>query len=186
MTYDEVIDTHRTIIRVGEVIQNTPGAQYKHDHLANGLIYGDNVLELDGTVIQLLIPSCSRYIKKIDEVDKHNLVSHLKKNPFKLKIETCEQKSTHTEMDIHGYVAKLHHDCGHPDLEKMIDALMRVGCSDYSLGIATENLTFKDPVVEPLLKLGCKWCEEQRHTEADAEARTEAPVPKKEMEESGP
>ena len=89
-------------------------------------------------------------------------------------------------MDIHGYVAKLHHDCGHPDPEKMIDTLMREGCSDYSLGIATEYLTFKESVVEPLLKLGCKWCEKQNHkeTEADAEAQTEAPVPEKEIEES--
>ena len=47
-------------------------------------------------------------------------------------------KSQNTETDIDGYVAKLHHDCGHPPLEKMIDALMHEGSSDYSLGIATE------------------------------------------------
>ena len=69
----------------------------------------------------------------------------------------------------------------------MIDTLMWEGCLDYSLGNATENLTFKESVVEPQLKLGCKWYEEQNHkeTEADAEARTEAPVPEKEIEESG-
>ena len=73
-----------------------------------------------------------------------------------MSIETGEQKSTQTETNIQGYVAKLHNDCGHPGPEKMIDALMRMidalmreGCSDYSLGIATDNLTLKESVVEP-------------------------------------
>ena len=103
-----------------------------------------------------------------------------------IKIETCEQMSVQIEEDIHGYVAKLHHDCGYPNTEKMIDTLMREGCSDYSVEIATKYLTFKESIVEPLLNPGCKWCEEQKHgeTEADAETRTEAPVPEKKTEET--
>ena len=134
LTYDEVSDTHRKIVRVGEVIRNTPAAQYNHDHPANELVYGNNVLELDG-----IEASSSRCIRNVDEVDKHNLVSYLMKNPFKIKIETREQMSVQIEGDIHGYVAKLHHDCGHPSTEKMIDTLMREGCSDYSLDIARKK-----------------------------------------------
>ena len=55
--------------------------------------------------------------------------------------------SAQTELDIHGYVAKLHHDSGHPNPEKMIDTLMREGCSDYSLEVAKQYLTFKESVV---------------------------------------
>ena len=183
MVYGEVIKTDKAIIRVGEVIPNTPASQYNHDP-TNGFVYGDKVVELDGTEIQLLIPLCSRHTRKIDEVDKDNLVTDLKKNTYDIKIETSEQKSVQSEMDIHGYVAKLHHDCGHAPPEKMIDTLMREGFSDYSLGVATEYLTFKESVVEPRLKTGCKRCEEQNHKEpeADAEARTETPVPEKERE----
>ena len=87
MIYDEVIKTDKPITRVGEVIPNTTPAQYNHDNPANGFVYGDKVAELDGTEIQLLIPSCSRYIKKIDEVDRNHLVTYLKKDPCKIKIE---------------------------------------------------------------------------------------------------
>ena len=63
-----------------------------------------------------------------------------------IKNETNEQKSVQSEMDINGYVAKLHHDCGHPPPEKMIDTLMREGCSEYSLGIGPKYQTFKESV----------------------------------------
>ena len=72
LVYDEAIKTDKTIIRVGEVIPNTPAEQYNHEDPTNGLVYGDKVKELDDTEICLLVPSCSRCIRKIDEVDKHN------------------------------------------------------------------------------------------------------------------
>ena len=79
LVYDEAIKTEKTIIRVGKVIPNLPAAQYNHEKPTKGLLYGDKDIELDGTEICLLVPSCSRYIKKIDEVDKHNLVTYLMK-----------------------------------------------------------------------------------------------------------
>ena len=77
-------------------------------------------------------------------MDKHNLVTYLMKNPFKIKIETRAKQSYQCESDIHVCVAKLQHDCGHPPPEKMIDTLKQEGCSDYALAIATKYLTFKD------------------------------------------
>ena len=82
MLYDEAIKTEKTIIRVGKVIPNSPSIQYNPDNFTNGLIYGDEVIELDGTETCLLVPSCSMYIRDIDKVDKHNPVMYLMKNPI--------------------------------------------------------------------------------------------------------
>ena len=86
LVYDEFLKIERTVIRIGNVIPNAPSAQYNHDNPTDGLVYGDKVLGLDGTEICLLLPSCSMYNQKIDEVDKHNLVTYLMKNPSRLRL----------------------------------------------------------------------------------------------------
>ena len=76
LVYDEATKTDKTIIRVGKVIPNSPAAQYNHESPTNGLVYGDKAIELDDT------ETCLRDMKKIDELDKHNLVTYLMQNPI--------------------------------------------------------------------------------------------------------
>lgn len=44
LVYDEALKIERTVIRLGNVIPNSPSAQYNHDNPTDGLVYGDKVL----------------------------------------------------------------------------------------------------------------------------------------------
>ena len=56
---------------------------------------------------------------------------------------------------------------------------MQEGCSDYALSVAKRYMDYTEHVTLPELHIRCRWCDEECHVEAeaDAEVRTEAPVP---------
>ena len=46
-----------TAIRIDQVITGSPAEKYNHDHPAEGLVHGDNIVNLGGVKIQDLAPS---------------------------------------------------------------------------------------------------------------------------------
>ena len=166
-----------TATRIDEVITGSPAAKYSHDHPVEGLVRGDNIVELGGVKIQDLALSITT--GWINEADKLNIIDCLSIDPFKAIVKTREQGELVIQASIHQYLHKLCHDCGHPSATKIVDILMQGGCSDYALDVAKRYLDFTEHVTLPILRIRCRWCDEEGHveTEADAELRTEAPAP---------
>ena len=112
-----------TTIRIDEVIAGSLATKYNYDHPVEGLVRGDNIVEIGGVRIPDLAPSITT--GWINEADKLNIVNCVSINPFRATVKVCEQGELVIQESIHQYLYKLGHDCGHPNATKMVDILMQ-------------------------------------------------------------